>query len=45
VDFLTKQTVQEFAETLSMSDEEFARQQQTSKKFKDLLHSLVKNRK
>ena len=45
VDFLTKQTVQKFAETLSMSDEEFARQQQINKKFKNLLNSLVKNRK
>ena len=45
VDFLTKQTVQKFAETLSMSDEEFARQQQINKKFKNLLKSLVKNRK
>ena len=45
VDFLTKQAVQKFAETLSMSDEEFARQQQINKKFKNLLNSLVKNRK
>jgi DNA-binding transcriptional ArsR family regulator len=45
VDFLTKQTVQKFAETLSMADEEFARQQQLDKKFKNLLKSLVKNRK
>lgn len=45
VDFLTKQTVQKFAETLSMSDEKFARQQQIDKKFKNFLNSLVKNRK
>ena len=42
VDFLTKQTVQKFAETLSMSDEEFVREQEISKKFHDLLRSLVK---
>ena len=42
VDFLTKQTVQEYAETLSMSDEEFAQQQETSRKFRDLLLSMVK---
>ncbi|UCE29222.1 MAG: helix-turn-helix domain-containing protein [Candidatus Bathyarchaeota archaeon] len=45
VDFLTKQTVQDFAETLSMSDEKFAKQQQIHKKFKNFLNSLVKNRK
>lgn len=42
VDFLTKQTVQKFAETLSMSDDEFARQQEINKKFRDMLRSLVK---
>lgn len=42
VDFLTKQTVQKYAETLSMSDEEFVRQQELRKKFRDLLISLVK---
>lgn len=42
VDFLTKQTVQKYAETLSMPDEEFAKQQKIEKKFRDLLHSLVK---
>ena len=42
VDFLTKQTVQDYAETLSMSDEKFARQQENRKKFRDLLLSLVK---
>ncbi len=42
VDFLTKQIVQEYAETLSMSDEKFAEQQQFKKKFRDMLISLVK---
>ena len=42
VDFLTKQTVQKYAETLSMSDEEFARQQELRKKFRNLLISLIK---
>ncbi len=43
VDFLTKQIVVDYAETLSMSNEDFARQQETRKKFRDLLKSLVKN--
>jgi DNA-binding transcriptional ArsR family regulator len=42
VDFLTKQKVHKFAEILSVSDEEFARQQKINKKFRDLLRSLVK---
>jgi DNA-binding transcriptional ArsR family regulator len=42
VDFLTKQTVQKYAETLSMSNEEFATQQELRKKFRNLLISLVK---
>ena len=42
VDFLTKQTVQEYAETLSMSDKEFAEQHENKKKFRNLLISLVK---
>jgi len=42
VDFLTKQTVKKYAETLSMSDEEFARLREIEKKFRDLLISLVK---
>lgn len=42
VDFLTKQTVQKYAEAMSMSDEEFSRKQQNEKKFRDLLLSLVK---
>jgi len=42
VDFLTKQTVQKYAEDISMSDEEFAKQQENEKKFRDLLLSFVK---
>jgi DNA-binding transcriptional ArsR family regulator len=42
VDFLTKQTVKKYAETLSISDEEFVKQQERRKKFRDLLLSLVK---
>jgi DNA-binding transcriptional ArsR family regulator len=42
VDFLTKQTVQKYAETLSMSDKDFARRQELNKKFNDLLRSLAK---
>ncbi|NIQ05796.1 MAG: helix-turn-helix domain-containing protein [Candidatus Korarchaeota archaeon] len=42
VDFLTKQMVQKYAETLSMSDQEIARQQKINKKFRDLLRSLLK---
>lgn len=42
VGFLTKQTVQKYAEAISMSDEEFYRQQQNEKKLRDLLLSLVK---
>lgn len=42
VDFLTKQTVQKYAETLSMSDEDFERQQKNSREFRELLKSLIK---
>lgn len=42
VDFLTKQMVSEYAETLSMSDKDFDKQQELKKKFKELLRSLVK---
>jgi DNA-binding transcriptional ArsR family regulator len=42
VDFFTKQTVQKYVETLSISDEEFVKQQELRKKFRDLLLSLVK---
>lgn len=41
VDFVTKQTVQEYAEILSMPDDEFIKQQELNKKFRDLLKSLV----
>lgn len=41
VDFLTKQKVKEFAETLSISDEEFDKQQEIRKEFRDLLTSLL----
>lgn len=42
VDFLTKQTVQKYAEILSMADDEFVRKQEISKKFRDFLFSLIK---
>ena len=42
VDFLTKQTVQEYAETLSISEKEFLEQQELRKKFRNLLTSLIK---
>ena len=42
VDFLTKQTVQKYAETLSMSDKDFARHQELDQKFMNLLRSFVK---
>lgn len=41
VDFLTKQVVNEYAETLSMSDDKFLKQQRLKKEFRDLLISLV----
>jgi len=34
--------VQEYAETLSMSDEEFTKQQKIRNKFRNILLSLVK---
>jgi DNA-binding transcriptional ArsR family regulator len=40
VDFLTKQVVKEYAETLSMSDDKFLNQQRLRKEFRDLLLSL-----
>ncbi len=40
VDFLTKQVVKEYAETLSMSDDTFLKQQRLQKEFRDLLLSL-----
>ncbi len=42
VDFLTKQIVGEFAGYLSMSEEDFTQQQDTTKRFRALLCSLVK---
>ncbi|MDH5770920.1 MAG: winged helix-turn-helix domain-containing protein [Candidatus Bathyarchaeota archaeon] len=42
IDFITKQTVEKYAERLSMSDEEFAEQQRLAKEFRDLLVSLIK---
>jgi len=45
MDIITKQTVQEFAGILSMSDEELARENEIKEKFANLLRSLVKNRK
>ena len=42
VDFLTKQEVREYAEILSMSDEEYDEQNDLRKKFRDLLVSLIK---
>ena len=41
VDFVTKQTVLEYAELLSSSNKEFNEQQEIRKKFKDLLVSLI----
>lgn len=41
IDFLTKQTVQEYAGILSMSDEEFEQRNALKKNFRDLLKSLV----
>jgi DNA-binding transcriptional ArsR family regulator len=42
VDFLTKQTVLEYAETLSMCDKDFDKQQELKKKFREVLCSLTK---
>jgi len=42
VDILTKETVLEYASTLSMSDKEFVRQQEIEKKLRDLLKALIK---
>ena len=41
LDFLTKKAVKELAGNLSMSEEEFNRQNETRKKFRDLLLSLL----
>ena len=42
VDFVTKLRVEEYVATISMSDEEIAEQHEIEKKFRNLLHSLVK---
>lgn len=42
IDFLTQQAVQEYAEILMMSDEEFAKRLELKRKFRDLLKSLAK---
>lgn len=41
IDFFTKQTVQEYAGILSMSDEEYAERNELRKKFRDLLKSML----
>lgn len=42
LDFPTKLTVEEYVQILSMSDEEFARQEENKKKLRELLISLTK---
>ena len=42
VDFFAKQMASEFAQTLSLSNEEFAKQQEINKKYRDFLCSLIK---
>ena len=42
IDFLTQQAVQEYAQTLMMSDEEFTRRLESKRKFRNLLKSLAK---
>jgi len=42
VDFLTKLTVEEYAEILSMSDKEFTKMQELRKRFRDILLSLIR---
>jgi len=42
IDFLTQQTVREYAETVMMSDEEFTKRLELKRKFRDSLKSLVK---
>lgn len=42
LDFISKLTVQEYADVLSMSDEEYAKQEEMKKKLRDLLVSLTK---
>ena len=45
IDFFAKQTAQEYAETLSMSEKEFVEQQEAKRKFRDLLVSLINKQK
>lgn len=42
LDLISKLTVEEYAELLSMSDEEYAKEQEMKKKLRDLLISLIK---
>jgi DNA-binding transcriptional ArsR family regulator len=42
LDLISKLAVEEYAELLSMSDEEYSRQQEMKKKLRDLLISLIK---
>jgi DNA-binding transcriptional ArsR family regulator len=42
IDFITQQTVREYAETLMMSDEEYAKRLELKRKFRDMLKSLAK---
>ncbi len=42
VDFLTKLTLEEYVEALSMSDKEFTKQQELRKEFRNVLLSLIK---
>jgi DNA-binding transcriptional ArsR family regulator len=43
IDFLTKILVQNYVQILSMSDEEYAKQQLLDRKVNDLMRTLVKN--
>lgn len=45
IDFFAKQTAQEYAEALSMSEKEFVEQQEARRKFRDLLVSLINKEK
>jgi len=42
IDVLTKQTIQKYVEILSMTDGEFSRRQELTKRFRDSLRSLLK---
>jgi DNA-binding transcriptional ArsR family regulator len=43
IDFNTQEMMRDFAKTLSMSDEQFAEQQEIRTKFREMLVSLLKN--